>query len=251
MLDRLDRSFTQQRRFVADASHELRTPFAAMRAQVDVALDGDLDQQQLRDTLLDIGQVLDRGSALVNAMLALSRAETLSRRAPVDLGELVAEVVTATAGVERLDVRTRLEPATVHGDPVLLEQLVHNLVRNAVAYNTDGGRLEITTTCTPSATTLRIANDGPHIAPDEAEALLSRFHRGSSTERAPGYGLGLSIVTTIATAHHADLAVHTRPTGGLDISVTFPGGSRDDSGAHRIAQTEHRAARSARARTTE
>jgi signal transduction histidine kinase len=222
MLDRLDRSFARQRRFVADASHELRTPFAAMRAQVDVALEQNLNQDQLRETLIDIGKVLDRGSALVNAMLALSRAETLARREPVELSSLTAEILTATPGIDTLELRTELAPAQITGDPVLLEQLVQNLLRNAVAYNKPHGRIDVQVSTKPDTVELRVANDGAPIRAEDVPDLTARFHRGTGSGRAPGFGLGLSVVSTIAAAHHADLHVTARLAGGLDITVRFP-----------------------------
>lgn len=223
MLDRLDRSFHRQRRFVADASHELRTPLASLRAQVDVALDGHLDEAQLRQQLTEIGTVLDRGTALVNAMLALSRAETLARRDIVSLDELTAEILTSTPGIDRLDLQCRLSAAHVVGDPVLIEQVVQNLIRNAVAYNTTGGRLIVVVSSSDGDAVVHVENDGPVIPADDVEALFARFHRGRSSQGRPGFGLGLSIVAAIVEAHGAAIEARARPAGGLDITVRFAG----------------------------
>lgn len=225
LLDRLDRSFVRQRRFVADASHELRTPFAALRSQVDVALEREPDLEQLRTALVDIGEVLDSGTALVNAMLTLSRAETLAQREEVDLAELAAEIVTATPGTDRLDLRLHLEPTTVVGDPVLLEQLVHNLIRNATNYNVAGGMLEVSVG-RADGPTLRVSNDGAVLTRDEVGALTSRFRRGPTSSGTAGFGLGLSVAATIATAHDATLDLEPRAGGGLDATVTFPSPAR-------------------------
>lgn len=222
MLDRLDRSFMRQRRFVADASHELRTPLAAMRSQVDVALEREPDVAQLRAALTDISLVLDRGSSLVNAMLALSRAETLATSVPVDLAEVMAEVVTSTPGTDRLDLQLMLASTTVIGDPVLLEQLVHNLISNATRYNVPGGLLKVEV-AGGAGPTLRVVNDGVVISAEEAAGLSSRFRRGSQSTSTVGFGLGLSVVAAIASAHDATLELTPRPGGGLQAEVTFPG----------------------------
>jgi signal transduction histidine kinase len=222
MLDRIDHSFAAQRRFVADASHELRTPFAAMTAQVDVALEQELSTEQLRRTLTDIGTVLQRGTALINAMLTLSRAEAVTRREAVDLAELVGEVVTSTPGADGLRVHTDLAPATVVGDPVLLEQLVGNLARNAVAYNVPGGLLAVTVGQQGRRVFLRVDNDGPLMDERDVPELFARFHRHNATATRPGFGLGLSVVGAIVTAHGAQLDAAARPEGGLSVTVRFP-----------------------------
>jgi signal transduction histidine kinase len=224
MLDRLDDAFARQRRFVADAAHELRTPFALLRSKIDVTLD---DREQLpghlRATLADLDRILDRGTALVEAMLTLSRADALAKREPIDLAELVAEVLTASPGTTTLAIRTTLQPAVVTGDPVLLAQLVTNLIQNAIAYNVPAGRLEASTGQSDRVATLRIANDGPLIEQADVASLFQRFHRRDLRDRASGgFGLGLSVVDAIARTHEAKLETTARPEGGLVISVSMP-----------------------------
>jgi signal transduction histidine kinase len=224
MLDRLDDAFVRQRRFVADAAHELRTPFALLRSKLDVTLDdGEQSPQQLRATMADLDRILDRGAGLVDAMLSLSRAEALVKREPVDLAELVAEVLTAAPGATTLDIRATLRPAVVTGDPVLLAQLVTNLIQNAIAYNFPSGRLEASTAQQNGVATLRIANDGPLIEQAEVASLFQRFHRHDVRDRASGgFGLGLSVVDAIARTHEASLQAIARPAGGLAISLSMP-----------------------------
>lgn len=224
MLGRLDDAFERQRRFVADAAHELRTPFTLLRTKVDTALDDEsLSVQDLRTSLEDVGGVLDRGIALVEAMLTLARAEALTHREPVDLADLTAEVITATPGSGALDLHACLEPAVVIGDPVLLAQLVTNLVRNAITYNVPHGRLEATTSVRDDTATLTIANDGPLIEQAAVAGLFMRFHRRDLRDRATGgFGLGLSVVEAIARTHEATLDARARIEGGLAISVSLP-----------------------------
>lgn len=110
---------------------------------------------------------------------------------------------------------------------MLVEQLVHNLVRNASAYNVPGGLLEVRVERGTGGAMLRVINDGQVHDPDDVPALLARFNRGSAGQRAPGFGLGLSVVSAIASAHGAALDLRARPEGGLDVAVTFPTADRD------------------------
>lgn len=218
MLERLDGAFDRQRSFVADASHELRTPFATMRAQVDVALDNpDLTTDELRDVLAEIGEVLEQGGDLVNAMLALSRAEVLTGSRPVDLARIAAEVVTATAGTTGLELRLDLNEAEATGDPVLLDRLVSNLVNNAVAYNRPGGLLSVATGTVRGKVFLVAENDGPRLPDEEIPLLFSRFHRHPATAGARGFGLGLPVVEAIARAHGGQVRIRARKQGGLEV----------------------------------
>jgi len=222
MLDRLDDAFERQKRFIADASHELRTPFAVLRTQVDVALDSRGEGvEELRARLESLGATLDRGGELVNAMLALSRAETITRRERVDLAELAAETVTSLPGVGDLDVRPDLAPAATEGDPVLLAQLVGNLLQNAITHNVAGGRLELQTATQGATALLRIANDGERIAPEAVGALFERFHRGAAARRSGGFGIGLSVAQTIVHSHGGTITAAARPEGGLCVRVAL------------------------------
>ncbi len=218
MLERLDDAFDRQRRFVADASHELRTPFATMRTQVDVALaEPDLSGEELRRVLSEIGEVIDRGGELVDAMLALSRAETVVGRRRTDLGDVTAEVITATTGTAPLDLRIRLSETEVEADPVLLDRLVSNLVRNAVAYNRPGGIMEVEVGPAGDQAVLVVRNDGPLLEESEIPMLFSRFHRHRSAAAERGFGLGLPVVEAITRAHDGSIVATARPEGGLEV----------------------------------
>ncbi|MCW2528075.1 MAG: Histidine kinase [Pseudonocardiales bacterium] len=221
MLDRLDRSFERQKRFVADVSHELRTPLTAMRAQIDVALDRHHRDDELRDALREVGGVVDRATLMINAMLSLSRADILASREQIDLSAAVGEIITARVGIGGLQLHTALPPAQVVGDPVLVNQLLENLIGNAVAYNKPGGVLAVTVDLHAETVVLVVGNDGPKVRDGDVVLLLDRFRRGDQAEASPGFGLGLSIVAAIASAHDAQLDITARPGGGLDVAVTF------------------------------
>jgi signal transduction histidine kinase len=223
MLDRLDNAFERQQRFVADASHELRTPFATMRAQVDVALDDEqMSEEELRASLEEVGQVLDRGSDLVNAMLTLSRAETLTRLEKLDLAEIAGEALTASPGIGRLELVAELESSAILGDPVLIGQLVSNLIDNASRHNIDGGLLSVKVWNQGTTATLEVVNDGTKLNEDEVRSLFIRFHRHDSARHTQGFGLGLSVVEAIAKAHGGRITADPRPEGGLQVRFEIP-----------------------------
>jgi signal transduction histidine kinase len=225
---RLEAAFESQRHFVANASHELRTPLAAERTVLQVALaDPGASAESLRAAcgkLLELGEQQER---LIGALLTLASSERGPRHwEPFDLAEIAARVVAGRqpeAG--RLGVRThaRLAPVIVSGDPHLAESLVANLVDNAVRHNVAGGQVRVTTAARDGLPCFSVSNSGPVIPAGEVSRLLEPFRQldGERTRHGDGHGLGLAIVSAVAVAHGAGLAVRARPEGGLDVTVTF------------------------------
>jgi signal transduction histidine kinase len=232
MLERLDRAFDSQRRFVANASHELRTPLTINRTLIEVALDDPHAGPALRQLGANLLAVNHRHERLIDGLLTLaSSQERLTTHVPADLAAIAVRVAadlraaTPRAGV---DIRTALAPAPVAGDPVLLERLVHNLIDNAIRYNTpEGGWVQVTTSFDDAAARLSVENPGPPIPPHEVAGLFEPFRR-LATDRAAtgnggqGAGLGLSIVQSIAHAHSGDVHATARPDGGLTVHVRLP-----------------------------
>jgi signal transduction histidine kinase len=225
MLERLDLAFDGQRRFVANASHELRTPLTINRTLIEVALenpDAGPPLRELGGTLLAVNQ---RHERLIDGLLTLAGSEQhITDPALVDLAD-VARYVTTEAGDEAsaagVDIRTVLEPATVVGDPVLLERLVQNLIDNAIRYNRpEDGRITVTTGAVDGTAQLTVDNTGPPVPPDEIPSLFEPFHRLSTTDR--GTGLGLSIVRSVARAHGGEAHATPGPDGGLTVRVVLP-----------------------------
>ncbi|MER6708076.1 sensor histidine kinase [Streptomyces fumanus] len=234
LLARLEAAFEAQRRFVANASHELRTPMTRQRALGQVALaDPDASVESLREAHLRILAAGREQERLITSLLTLARGQAgLERWVPFDLQRLTGKVVAARDDeAERRGVswRTTLDPAVAVGGAGLAERLVINLVDNALSYNIPGGWVEVTTRTEGDRAVLTVSNSGPVVADDELDRLFQPFQRVGTARmhRREGLGLGLSIVSAVATAHHADLDAVPRPDGGLTVTVRFPGAAAD------------------------
>jgi signal transduction histidine kinase len=232
LLGRLEQSFQAQRQFVANASHELRTPLARLKTLAQVALsDPDASVESLRaahERVLVSEQQLE---GLIGALLNLASSErNLDHREPVDLMAVTEEVIaTRRQEIEHRDLvlTATLHGARLEGNRQLIEQLVANLLDNAIDHNVAGGRVDVTTTTSEGQAILSVTNDGPVIAAEDLDRLQQPFQRfgAERTSHGDGHGLGLSIVYAIATAHEASLAVNPQPAGGLHAEVKFPNAS--------------------------
>ncbi|MFR9798034.1 sensor histidine kinase [Streptomyces sp. MS06] len=229
MLERLQRAFTAQQRFVGNASHELRTPLAINRTLLEVHLSdpgAPVELQQLGKTLLATNE---RSEQLVEGLLLLARSDNqIVERKPVDLAEVAAQAIDQVHGEaeERgVEIRGRRGPAVVQGNGVLLERIALNLVQNAVRYNVpEGGWVEVTTEVQHGRAVLVVSNTGPVVPAYEIDNLFEPFRR-LRTERTgsdKGVGLGLSIARSVARAHGGHIAASPREGGGLVMRVSLP-----------------------------
>jgi signal transduction histidine kinase len=230
LLARLEKAFESQRRFVSNASHELRTPITLERTLVEVALaDPDASVASLRDTCRRVLAAGEQQERLIEALLTLARSQRgIGSREQLDLGAVAAGVVE---DVEANGVRLepRLQQALTAGDQRLVERLIANLVDNALKYNQRDGWVTVWTGTRHHRPTVEVANTGPVVAADRVGELLEPFRRlngdrsvsGEKVARR-GLGLGLSIVDAIAGAHGARLSAMPRPAGGLVVEVSFP-----------------------------
>jgi signal transduction histidine kinase len=227
MLDRIDDAFAGQERFIANAAHELKTPIAMSRTLVEVAMrkrSAPPEIHSLGENLLEINL---RHERLIESLLTLASAgHAITQPRPADLADL-AQPVVAFVEPAALDhdvtLVADLQPATTVGDPILLEQLIRNLVDNAVRYNVPGGRVDVVTRPGPHYVQVMVVNTGPVIAKHEVPTLFEPFRRlVDRVGSARGSGLGLSIVRAVAQAHKGDVSATPRPGGGLQVCVTLP-----------------------------
>ncbi|KQX55811.1 MULTISPECIES: HAMP domain-containing sensor histidine kinase [unclassified Streptomyces] len=225
MLDRLDRSFTAQRRFTSHVSHELRTPLTLQRTALEIPLAQGRVPAGLRPALRRALDANARGERLIAALLTLAHGESgrLTPH-PADLGDIAGEAREDLADEARTsDVRVTVEPgpAPVVGDPELLRQIALNLLANAVRHNHRGGTATVTTGTAAGLAFVEVGNTGPVVGPDEVPALFEPFQRGRE-RRSDGSGLGLAVVRAITRSHHGELTAVPRPGGGLVVRVELP-----------------------------
>ncbi|MDQ2758531.1 MAG: HAMP domain-containing histidine kinase [Actinomycetota bacterium] len=223
MLERLQRSQKAQRQFVADASHELRSPIATLLGIVELLGPGDeAGWHELRPL---VGSEAQRLSCLVDDLLLLSRADDDALavvRDEVDLDDLVGGEVRRLRGLGRHRVVARLGPARVAGDAGHLTQVCRNLLDNAARYA--DSTIVVTLSALEGRAVLVVDDDGPGIAPGDRERAFDRFVRldPSRDRGSGGAGLGLAIVREIVRAHGGRVSVETSPRGGARFVVDLP-----------------------------
>lgn len=231
MIGRLDQAFTQQRRFVADASHELRTPVTVIRSITDVALEEPLGLEECVEALRDINAEAERLGQLTNDLLTLARVDEEQMpldREPVRL-DLLAFDVAATMEplvVERgiaLQVQ-ELEPVTVLGDTARLIQVMMGLVDNALTYTNAGGTVTLGIEVHSAAARLVVRDTGIGIAEEDVAHIFERFYRAdpARSRAAGGSGLGLAIADWVVRAHGGSIAVKSQVGQGSTFTVTLP-----------------------------
>lgn len=227
LLERLQESLAAQRHFVSDAAHQLRTPIAALLAQTEAAMSSTSPASPDQ-----IGRILGaarRISHLANQLLALARAEPggVIAPEPVDLAELIragAEDWLPAAVAKDIELAFELELATVEGVPLLLREMLANLVDNAIRYTPVGGAVVLRCGKRDGAAFVEVEDSGPGIPAGEREKIFERFHRlPNATEE--GCGLGLSIVREICRQHGAEVSAGDAPVlSGTLFTVRFRAG---------------------------
>ncbi|MBO1857406.1 sensor histidine kinase N-terminal domain-containing protein [Burkholderia cenocepacia] len=233
LLARLDRSFTLQRHFIADAAHELRTPIMGLSIQSQL-LRRAATAEEREHILAQIHAGTTRLGHLAEQLLTLARLEpdaqaVVSASAPVDLAALCRSVVSDRARVadaHRIDLGAIVDvPVMAAGNADTLRVLLNNLVDNAIRYAGEGARVDVSARVDGTTPVLEVADDGPGIPEAERADVWERFYRGEGAQAATssGSGLGLSIVKRIAEQHRATVSLGTTRGGrGLTVTVRFP-----------------------------
>ena len=245
LMDRLKVNIETMQRFIADASHQLRTPLAALQTQTESAL-RDRDPDSLRRALLRLNASTRRTSRLANQLLAIAQVSpepgARSPQEPLDLVGLAAEVTRewVPAALERkidLGFEAPKEPAMVLGQSVLLGEALKNLIDNALRHVPDGGHVTVRVVGAASRVDLEVEDDGPGVPGDQRDRVLERFYRLPG-DKSEGCGLGLAIVKEIADSHGARITLASgRDDRGLLVRISFP--------AHEAAATDGRVERAA------
>jgi two-component system OmpR family sensor kinase len=233
MLARLEGAFESQRRFTADASHELRGPLTALRGEAEVALRRERDPAEYRRVLTSSLQEVERLTRLTEDLLTLARSDAGAMNPRLEITDVAAR---AEAVVERLIPRAeenavRLDlvadaAAQALVDPGLVEQLIWNLVENAVKFTPAGGRVRVGVAKDGSQLVIEVRDTGAGLPAENLERIFERFYRADAARTpagdATGTGLGLSIVRAIAEVHGGEARAHNAPGGGALIRVTLP-----------------------------
>ena len=228
MLGRLAESIDAQQRFVADAAHQLRTPLAALQAQVEAARREGLPPE-LAATVDRLSAATRRAAHLARQLLTLAAiappAERPFAAEPADLAQVAQAGVTdwlARADGKQVDLGFELEAAPVNGEPQLLGELAANLLENALNYTPAGGEVTVRTGRRDGQSFLEVEDSGPGIPESERDRVFERFHRVRGTI-GEGTGLGLAIVREIARRHGAGVDIRTPLSGvGTVVAVSFP-----------------------------
>ena len=226
LIFRVNNSLENERRFTADAAHELRTPLAAVRIQTQVAMLSE-DAEKRNHALAQALAGVDRSTRLVEQMLRLARLDPLARLLTpekVDLAELVRDVVaglrdasSATAITVDLDETVSL----IDGDVGLLEIALRNLVDNSLRYSAPDSSVMVFLRSETVVLVMGVSDNGPGVKAEELPRLVERFYRGASVQ-AEGSGLGLTIVHRIAELHGARLELANREGGGFQACLRWP-----------------------------
>jgi two-component system OmpR family sensor kinase len=232
LMAKLSESLSMQRRFLADAAHELRTPVTALQLQLQL-LERASDEASRQDATRELESGVGRMRHLVEQLLHVARVEPdglPGRKQSIDLGELVRSVVgglSTKAEHRGIDLGAIAAAGiNVQGDFEQLTVLLNNLVENALRYTPQGGVVDVEALVQDGWPALRVVDSGPGIPTSERERVFDRFYRGQHAKaqerESGGSGLGLAIVRTIAERHDAQVSLHTPASGqGLEVRVMF------------------------------
>lgn len=231
LLHRLEAALISQRRFIADAAHQLRTPLTALKLHIEQACH-ETSLEAIQPVLEQLRISTERAARLSNQLLSLARTEPEAADAlafeNLDLCELAREagaewVPRALAKHIELSFTAEAEQVCVRGDATLLREAINNLLDNAVKYHPGGGAIAISVQSQPSPA-VEISDDGPGVPAELRDKLFSRFHRGDRSGEVQGSGLGLAIVQGIAQAHGGRASLRDVIDGhGVAVRLQLPG----------------------------
>jgi len=226
---RLEEAFSQQRRFTADAAHELRTPLAVWITEAQATLSRERTREEYRQALDECLSVAQHMRQLTESLLQLARLDArqeLLERTPQDLAMLahsVLDLLTPLAEARSIQWSKNLEPASFLGDPGRIQQVIANLVSNAVRFSPEGGVVTLSSSVEGDRAVLSVQDEGPGIPESDLPRVFERFYRVDVARSSEGghSGLGLAISQAIVEAHGGNIRVTRRPSGGCCFTVTL------------------------------
>ena len=233
MLSRLDDAFETQRRFTADASHELRSPLTALRGELELARRRERSPDEYRRVIVSALEEVERLSRVAEDLLMLARTDSGTmqpRLRRADLAEITrraAEHLQAQAAAKEIALNVETgKSLTAYLDPDLISRVVWNLVDNALKFTPRGGRVDIHLSASGEIALLEVLDTGPGLPAEQLERLFERFYRGDPSRTAagdgPGTGLGLAIVRSIVELHGGRVTAANREGGGVAFRVELP-----------------------------
>lgn len=227
MVDTVERARRAQRQLVADASHELRTPIASLRANVQLLALGSGDGADRGELVSDILEQLDGLTTLVSQLIELAREELREpEQTSVALDQVTDEAVRRMRrDYPQVEFTAELEPTNLLGAPDSLARAVSNLVDNAAKWSPPGGRVEVSL----RDGTLRVRDHGPGIDDADLPLVFERFYRGDGARDRPGSGLGLAIVAEVVSRHGGEVRAERADGGGALLTARFPSARPRDS----------------------
>lgn len=234
MLRRLDDAVARERAFVADAGHELRTPLAILKLELEFALASDATREELQARLQSVAEEVDRLIKLAQDLLVIARAEQGRlplEKAPVELrpllDRLTARFATAASGTGRVVRLEDSDELVLEVDPTRIEQAIINMISNALRHG--DGEIVLVAKDLGARVEIHVLDDGPGFDPELMPRAFERFARSSRARSERGAGLGLSIVEVIARIHGGRAFARNRPGGGADVWLELPSGTRPDA----------------------
>lgn len=235
MLARLEEAFERERRFTSDASHELRTPVAAIMAQCDYALSPAANAEDRVEALEEISRQGGRTSALIQRLLTLARLDARQRLEDLEsvdlalLAEITADSIRERAQNRGMQVQIAApEPAVVQGDQTMLIQAMLNLAENAVNYGREGGLVRIEAIHAGDACQISVFNDGEAIPVDQQKRIFDRFYQANAARGSGGFGLGLSLVARIVQLHGGRIDLYSAPDEGCRFTIVLPAAQKEE-----------------------
>lgn len=227
-LQPIKRSYEQQRQFVSDASHELKTPLTIMQSELELALKKTRTVSEYKKAIISTNDEVDRLRELVESLLTLTRSDQNQQiqMEDVDLTDIILETVSSFKRLARKNrIKLQYNPPRssikIHGSAVLLRQLLTNLIDNAIKFTPAGGEVTISLNKIKDKVRIRIVDTGIGMSKEQIERAFERFYRADESRTKQGFGLGLAICQAIAEQHGGSIAIESIPNEGTTVTISL------------------------------